>query len=89
MSNDEYVPQVMKLDEHESKAAKKILTALVSEFGESEGALIDTCDWSAAEHGEISIEGTVDGETFEMTLRVVGLELDPLYDEDDEPEEDE
>lgn len=83
MSNDEYVPQVMKLDEHESKVTKKILTALMSEFGEDEGAFIDTRDWSAAEHGEISIEGTVDGETFEMTLRVVGLELEPRYEPED------
>jgi len=85
---DEYRPIALKLSEHESKAAKKILTALMSEFGEEQGAFIDTKDWSAAEHGEVRVEGTVDGEVFEVTLRIVGMSLEPLvHDDFDEPEE--
>lgn len=84
---DDYRPIALKLNEHESKAAKKIIAALSNSFHEADGALIDEWDYSAGEHGELLIGGRVDGESFEVTLRIVDMMLDPLYDEDDEEEE--
>lgn len=86
--SDDYRPIAAKLTESESKAAKKILTALMSTFGEDEGAQIDTRDWNDAPQGMVRIEGTVDGETFEVTLAIVDIYLEPLMRDDfDEPED--
>lgn len=89
MTDEEYRPIAAKLTMAESVASRKILTALLSSFDEADGALIDTKDWNDAAQGMVRIEGTVDNETFEVTLAIVDIELTPLYRDDfDEPEED-
>jgi len=86
---EQYDVVAKKLDEHESQAARKILTALTEPGQEYQGASIDMVNFMGAEHGELLVEGRVGGDDFEIALRITSMYLTPsMPDSFDEAEED-